>query len=89
LIGCRPPSLRGVTASITPERAHRPAEALGPFVMLTDVLPFYRYPRAVLLDVPLVLTAGSAFHREILENPAVWRPVSLLPGGPRNSAARP
>jgi len=63
-------------------------EALGPFVMLTDVLPFYRYPRAVLLDVPLVLTAGSAFHREILENPAVWRPVSLLPGGPRNSAAR-
>jgi cytochrome P450 len=38
--------------------------------------------------VPLVLTAGAAFHRELLSDPATWRGVSLLPGGPRHSAAR-
>src|SRR5262249_5954809 len=39
-------------------------------------------------DVPLVLTAGAAFQRELLSDPETWRGVSLLPGGPRNSAAR-
>lgn len=63
-------------------------EEFGPFVLLDHALPFYRHPRAMLLDVPLVLTAGAAFHREILEDPATWRPVSLMPGGPKNSAAR-
>ena len=61
---------------------------LGPFVVLAEALPFVRRPRAVLLNVPLVLTAGAAFNRELLSNPAAWRGVSLLPGGPRNSAAR-
>ena len=63
-------------------------EAFGPFVVLTDALPFYRRPRTALFGVPLVLTAGAAFHREILEDPATWRSVSLMPGGPRHSAAR-
>ena len=60
----------------------------GPFVVLAEALPFVRRPRAVLLNVPLVLTAGAAFNRELLSDPATWRGVSLLPGGPRNSAAR-
>lgn len=63
-------------------------EAFGPFVMLADALPYYGRPRIPLLDVPVVLVAGSAFHREILDDPATWRPVSLLPGGPKGSAAK-
>ncbi len=63
-------------------------DVFGPFVMLADALPLIR-PRGVpLLGVPLVLTAGAAFQRELLSDPATWRGVSLLPGGPRNSAAR-
>src|SRR5262249_59806275 len=61
---------------------------LGPFVVLAEALPFLRRPRAVLLNVPLVLTAGAAFNGELLSDPATWRGGSLLPGGPRNSAAR-
>ena len=56
--------------------------------MLAEALPFIRRPRAPLLNVPLVLTAGAAFNRELLSDPETWRGVSLLPGGPRNSAAR-
>src|SRR5262245_47823727 len=62
--------------------------AFGPFVVLAEALPFIRRPRAVLLNAPLVLTAGAAFNRELLSDPETWRGVSLLPGGPRNSAAR-
>jgi cytochrome P450 len=68
--------------------ARRCHDAFGPFVMLADALPYYGRPRIPLLDVPVVLVAGSIFHREILDDPATWRPVSLLPGGPRGSAAR-
>jgi cytochrome P450 len=67
---------------------HRVFDDFGPFVVLAEALPFIRRPRAVLLSVPLVLTAGAAFNRELLSDPATWRGVSLLPGGPRNSAAR-
>jgi cytochrome P450 len=56
--------------------------------MLSDVVPFVRPRGVAMLGVPLVLTAGAAFHRELLSNPATWRGVSLLPGGPRHSAAR-
>jgi cytochrome P450 len=67
-------------------------DAFGPFVMLAEVLPFtppfIRSARPVLLRVPLVLSAGATFHRELLSDPATWRGVSLLPGGPKNSAAR-
>src|SRR5262249_51352164 len=67
-------------------------DAFGPFVMVTEVLPFtppfIRSARPVLLRVPLVLSAGATFHRELLCDPATWRGVSLLPGGPKNSAAR-
>jgi cytochrome P450 len=62
--------------------------AFGPLVILAEALPFIRPRRTVLLDVPLVLTAGARFHGELLSDPATWRGVSLLPGGPRNSAAR-
>jgi cytochrome P450 len=60
----------------------------GPFAVLAEALPFVKRPRAVLLNVPLVLTVGAAFNRELLSDPATWRGVSLLPGGPKNSAAR-
>ena len=63
-------------------------DAFGPFVVLADALPFLRLGRVVLFGVPLVLTAGANFQRELLSDPATWRGVSLLPGGPRNSAAR-
>jgi cytochrome P450 len=66
--------------------------AFGPFVMLAETLPFtvpfIKPQRAVLLGAPLVLTAGAGFHRELLSDTATWRGVSLLPGGPRKSAAR-
>lgn len=63
-------------------------DAFGAFVELAEALPFVRPRGVALLGVPLVLTAGAAFHRELLSDPATWRGVSLLPGGPRHSAAR-
>jgi cytochrome P450 len=63
-------------------------EQFGSFVILSDVMPFVRPRGVAMLGVPLVLTAGAAFHRELLSNPATWRGVSLLPGGPRHSSAR-
>lgn len=66
----------------------RSLDAFGPFVILTEALPFIRPPRAAMLGVPLILTAGAAFYRELLSDPETWRGVSLLPGGPKNSAAR-
>jgi cytochrome P450 len=63
-------------------------EAHGGFVMLANAVPFVRPRGVAMLGVPLVLTAGAAFHRELLSDPATWRGVSLLPGGPRGSAAR-
>ena len=60
----------------------------GPFVILAEGLPLMRSARTVMLGVPLVWTAGAEFHRELLSAPEKWRGVSLLPGGPRASAAR-
>jgi cytochrome P450 len=75
----------GLDPLMATRRAHA---AFGPFVVLAEALPFMRRPRAPLLNVPLVFTAGAAFNRELLSDPQTWRGVSLLPGGPRNSAAR-
>jgi len=75
----------GLDPLMATRRAHA---AFGPFIVLAEALPFIRRPRAPLLNVPLVLTAGAAFNRELLSDPETWRGVSLLPGGPRNSAAR-
>jgi cytochrome P450 len=75
----------GLDPLLATRRAHA---VFGPFVVLAEALPFMRRPRAPLLNVPLVLTAGAAFNRELLSDPETWRGVSLLPGGPRNSAAR-
>jgi cytochrome P450 len=60
----------------------------GPFVILAEGLPLIRSARTVMLGVPLIWTAGAEFHREMLSAPEKWRGVSLLPGGPRGSAAR-
>src|SRR5215470_16938886 len=75
----------GLDPLMATRRAHA---AHGPFIVLAEALPFMRRPRAPLLNVPLVLTAGAAFNRALLSDPETWRGVSLLPGGPRNSAAR-
>ncbi len=63
-------------------------KSYGPFVILAEGLPFVRSKHAVVLDVPLMLTAGAAFNSEILSTPDIWRSISALPGGPRGSAAR-
>jgi cytochrome P450 len=75
----------GLDPLMATRRAHA---AFGPFIVLAEALPFMRRPRAPLLNVPLVLTAGAAFNRALLSDLETWRGVSLLPGGPRNSAAR-
>src|SRR5262245_3714506 len=75
----------GLDPLMATRRAHT---AFGPFIVLAEALPFMRRPRAPMLNVPLVLTASAAFQRELLSDPETWRGVSLLPGGPRNSAAR-
>jgi hypothetical protein len=69
----------------------RSFDAFGPFVMLAEALPFtvpfIKSRRVVLLGAPLVLTAGAAFHRGTVRYRNMAG-VSLLPGGPRKSAAR-
>jgi cytochrome P450 len=62
--------------------------AFGPFVILSEALPLARRSRVILLGIPLAMTASAALHREILEDPGTWRSASLMPGGPRGSAAR-
>jgi cytochrome P450 len=62
--------------------------AFGPFAVLHKALPGSGRIKAPLLGLPLVLTAGPVFNSETLGNPTVWRTVSILPGGPRRSAAR-
>jgi cytochrome P450 len=79
-------ALRFGLAPLTATR--RVFDDFGPFVVLAEALPFIKRPRAPMFNVPLVLTAGAAFNRELLSDPTTWRGVSLLPGGPRNSAAR-
>jgi len=61
--------------------------ACGPFVILSKGVPFTGRTRAVLLGVPLVFTAGAKFNTAVLTEPEVWRGVSVLPGGPKDSAA--
>ncbi|HUZ31770.1 MAG TPA: cytochrome P450 [Xanthobacteraceae bacterium] len=63
-------------------------DAFGPFVSLSVGLPLVRRSRTVLLGVPLMLTAGAAFQRELFSDQETWRGVSVLPGGPKGSAAR-
>jgi cytochrome P450 len=85
-----PAALRvGLSFARDPLLATRTAfDTWGPFVILAEGLPFSKRARAVTLGIPLVLTAGAAFNAEILTAPETWRGVSVLPGGPKNSAAR-
>lgn len=62
-------------------------EQCGPFVILSEAIPFTRNARAPMLGIPLVFTAGAAFNGEVLSDPDLWRGVSVLPGGPKRSAA--
>lgn len=66
----------------------RAFEAFGPCVILVDGLPLISRNRVATLGVPLVLTAGAAFYSELMSRPDTWRGVNVLPGGPKNSAAR-
>ncbi|MFO1055418.1 MAG: cytochrome P450 [Dongiaceae bacterium] len=54
----------------------------GPFVELTRLVPFGLSRQTFLLAI------GAGFNRAVLGSPAEWRPVRLVPGGPRNSAMR-
>ena len=60
----------------------------GRLIVISDLLPFTRKLKLAALGLPLILAAGPEFNNEVLSNPEVWRPVSIFPGGPRNSAAR-
>jgi cytochrome P450 len=73
---------------LDPIAAMRECERVfGQFTVLTLGLPFMANVRLVPFGVPLVLTAGALFNREVLSNPATWRGIGLLLGGPPNSAA--
>jgi len=86
----RPTALRwGLRIAQDPILATRGAfDAFGPFVILGGGLPFAKTRRIPLLGVPLVLTAGAALTAELLSDTESWRGTSLLPRGPRGSAAR-
>src|SRR5258708_27023948 len=73
----------GLDPLMATRRAHA---AFGPFIVLAEALPFMRRPRAPLLNVPLVLTAGAAFNRELLSDPETWRGGTPLPRRPPDSA---
>jgi cytochrome P450 len=60
----------------------------GPLIVVSDLLPFTRNVKLAMLGLPLILAAAPEFNSEVLSNPAVWRPVGLFGGGPRNSATR-
>jgi cytochrome P450 len=60
----------------------------GRLIVISDLLPFTRNVKLAALGLPLILAAGPELNNEVLSNPEVWRPVSIFPGGPRNSAAR-
>jgi len=60
----------------------------GRLIVVSDLLPFTGNVKLATLGLPLILAAGPEFNNEVLSNPAVWRPVAIFPGGPRNSAAR-
>jgi cytochrome P450 len=60
----------------------------GRLIVISDLLPFTHKVKLAALGLPLILAAGPELNQEVLNNPAVWRPVSIFPGGPRNSAAR-
>jgi cytochrome P450 len=60
----------------------------GPLIVMSGLLPFTGNVKLAALGLPLVLAAGPEFNSEVLNNPEVWRPVAIFPGGPRNSAAR-
>ncbi len=89
----------GLRFGLDPLTATRRAfAAFGPFVVLAEALPFVTGPRAVLLNVPLVLTAGATFNRELLSDPETWRGSACCPavpgirppgGSPGVSPARP
>jgi cytochrome P450 len=91
-----PPELNGLAALRAGwQFARDPIDAMrrhydgyGPILVIGRALSLASFPRIILLGAPLILTAGAAVNREVLNKPRTWRAVSLLPGGPRGSAAR-
>src|SRR5438552_16950871 len=62
--------------------------AHGPFVTINVPLPGAKRLRLVPFGLPLMLTVGASFSREVLGNPATWRSITVFRGGAKNSAAR-
>ena len=54
----------------------------GAFVQLPHPRLFSTPPRSFFVAI------GADFNREVLRDPTVWRPVHVVPAGPRNSALR-
>jgi len=54
----------------------------GPFFQLPHPRVPTKAPRAFLVAI------GPFFNSKVLGNPSAWRPVSIGPGGPKNSAVR-
>ena len=57
-------------------------ETAGPFVILAEGLPVIRPTRAVMLGVPLVLTAGHRFIRNYCQSPQFGEEPAFCPGDP-------
>jgi cytochrome P450 len=85
-----PTALRwGLRIAQDPLLAARDAfDAFGPLVVLGGGSQILRTRRIPLVGVPIVLISGAALTAALLSNTQTWRGTSLLPGGPRGSAAR-
>ena len=57
-------------------------ENFGPFVILHNPLKSVQFQRQA-----VALAVGASFNREILGDHVTWRPITVGPRGPRNSAA--
>jgi cytochrome P450 len=62
------------------QRGH---DRFGTFVILVSPFRLVKYQKKV-----VAVAIGSKFNREVLTDNLTWRPASVMPGGPKNSASR-